>query len=447
MSTNFDLSAIDQTVELRRKHERIETQVICDLLFKPELFEQCYLNEMDFANEWQRNVFRIAKAINASGVRPDIVNIAEQAEREGNPVSIDDLRTLAINGEGSVFGWKGHFRSAKQNSKLRQTHEVLSNGLTKLHGEDGDEVIDKVLQELMSLSITGRTYSRTIDEVLVDCVKELESRFQKTGTVGITTGIAEMDRFFGGFHESDLVVIGARPAMGKTAFALCLAMNSNQPVGFISAEQCDTQIVHRMIGNKGRINSSVIRNGSFQESDWPRITAGVTTLQGRPIYFNDQPAITSAEVCRQARQWVKTCGIKILFIDYLQLIKHADKRLQRTEVVTENVQMFKALAKELNITVVTLAQVARAVDGRPYQNKGRVPMAHDISDASEVEKTADLILMLYRDEVYNADSLEKGICEVHIPKNRHGEIGFIPTKFEGQFYNFEDLKTYSALEG
>jgi replicative DNA helicase len=243
-----------------------------------------------------------------------------------------------------------------------------------------------------------------------------------------------MDKFIGGFHNSDLVIVGARPAMGKTAFMLNLAINADAPVGIISAEQGMMQMGGRVIAIDGRINTAGIRSGKLEDEDYNRMTASYSRLRDRVIQFYDKPAPTLQDIVRQARKWKHNLDIKALYIDYVQRVK-VDGKAPRHEQIGDVAMGLKELARELDIPVIALAQVNRSVEART----NRRPQMGDLKDSGVIEQEADVIAMLYRDEVYDENSQHKGIAEVDIKKNRHGDIGIVRTVWRAEYLRFEDL--------
>jgi len=287
---------------------------------------------------------------------------------------------------------------------------------------------------LMAMNHTKRQFDHTLQSSLNAAIEDLERRMDGGEVLGVKTGIAAVDRFIGGFHNSDLIIVGARPAMGKTAFMLNLAINADAPVGIISAEQGMMQMGGRVIAIGGQVNTARMRSGDLGKDDFDRITQIGTKLRDRVIQFYDKPAPTLQDIVRQARKWKHKLKIKALYIDYVQRIK-VDGKAPRHEQIGGVAMGLKELARELDIPVIALAQVNRSVEART----NRRPQMGDLKDSGVIEQEADVIAMLYRDEVYDENTDSKGIAEIDIKKNRHGEIGIIRTSWRAEFLRFDDL--------
>lgn len=242
-------------------------------------------------------------------------------------------------------------------------------------------------------------------------------------------------------HPEHLYITDDYTVTHNTALLLNLAINSGVPFGIISSEQSHDQMGVRMISISGKVSGNKIRQGTLEEEDWTKLSAGAQTLMRRNFWINDDGTITIDGIRRQARKWFYTHGIKVLFVDYIQRIYPTDKRLPKHEQVAEVTTGLKSLAKELGIPVIALAQVNRECEKRT----DRRPSMGDIADASIIEKEADMIMTLYRDEVYNDDTTDKGIAELGICKNRHGPIGVLRAAWQGSYFRFEDL-AYNGYE-
>jgi replicative DNA helicase len=258
----------------------------------------------------------------------------------------------------------------------------------------------------------------------------------------MTTGYKQLDEAMGGFFDSDLIIIPARPAMGKTACLLNIILRCGGTPGVISAEQGHDQMGIRTVCIGGKINHHKFRTGQLEEEDWTSMTASIMKFKERNGRIYDKPAPTMLEIEKIARRWVYKNGVDILFIDYAQRISHEDKRMPRWQQNTDIAMRLKELARTLNIPVVALAQVNRDCEKRPSKR----PEMGDIADASAYEKEADAIITLYRDEVYNEDTPDRGVLEMDFKKNRHGPIGVIRMKWEGQYMRVDDFTDYEQRQ-
>jgi replicative DNA helicase len=292
------------------------------------------------------------------------------------------------------------------------------------------------MRALLALSSAETAREHTMRQAVKAAWEDIEAAFASGGKLrGITTGLPELDDYLGGFHPGDLIVIGARPAVGKTALLLSMAQAADAPRGFISAEQSSGQIGQRAISMASRVPVSVLRAGQLQEHDFPMCSAAIGQLTQQDCVIYDKPAPTLAEVVHVARRWKVERGIQIIYLDYIQRIKHGTAKQPRHERVAEIAEGLKELARELNIPIVALAQVSRAVDERTNKRPGMA----DLSDSSALEKEADQVLMLYRDEVYNPQTEHRGTAELILEKNRHGGIGMVRIAFNAPIVTFSGM--------
>jgi len=413
-----------------------EQEIIACLMRKNSLMQDCELTPNQFEYEALGEIYGAISQLITSGQVADIVTIGDLMR--GNRQ--DHLRlAIDISKESAarISGFDAYKNIIIKSFKKRTAMNIATSLQFNLSENDDLDSIDKAISDLMSIDTSKAKYSHTLDECVIAGLAIVEDAFESQGIVGISTGLQALDDCLGGFHKTDLIVIGARPAMGKTALLLNMANAVKEGSGIISSEQGHAQAGLRFISMNGSVDSQKMRTGKMEEDDWPKLTAGVSLVKGRPCHINDEPGISITKLVKQAREWKFKYDIKILFVDYIQKIKGSDVRKNKTDQVTEVTGTLKNLARELNIPVVALAQVKRDVESRPNKRPGM----GDMSDASEIEKEADVIMTMYRDEVYSPDTMYKGICELDVCKNRHGPIGVINTSFIGRYMQFKDLNS------
>lgn len=350
----------------------------------------------------------------------DILTVSERLERKYGQ---DDLMLLGkcIKACVSTANLKSYAKIIRDESQKRRAMSIASLLLDTVK-HDGLDAVDVAIKDLMALTMTRKNHEVSISQVMKRAIEIIQLADEsKGGLIGVPSGLLDLDRILGGFHDSDLYVVGARPAIGKTAVLLNFANNANTPCGIISAEQPAEQIGLRLIAIDGRVCAHKMRNGELEELDYTRVATTAAQFNRRNnIHIYDKSGPTIMEVIRQARKWKMQHDIKILYVDYVQRIKWTDMRIARHEQVGNVVMCLKELARDLNIPVVALAQVNRDVEKRPDKR----PNMGDLANSSEIEKEADCILLLYRDEAYDENSMDKGIMEIEIAKNRHGPTGF-----------------------
>jgi len=393
-----------------------------------------HLQPEHFTDIRHRWLFGVLMALNADRTPTDIVTIhhylvKRHGERGREAAVYADEIYNATPGAANIANYA---KILVERHTERQTREIAST----LSDNPTQEGAQEAMRALLALAQTDQAREHTMRQAVKAAWEDIEAAFAGGGKLrGITTGLPELDDYLGGFHPGDLIIIGARPAMGKTALLLSMAQAADAPRGFISAEQSSGQIGQRAISMTSRIPVSVLRAGQIGEEDFPMCSAAIGRLTQQDCVIYDKPAPTLAEVVHVARRWKVERGIQILYVDYVQRIKHGNAKQPRHERVAEVAEGLKELARELNIPVVALAQVARAVDER---NNKRPGMA-DLSDSSALEKEADQVIMLYRDEVYKPDSEHRGTAELILEKNRHGGIGMIRVAFNGPIVTFSGL--------
>ncbi len=261
----------------------------------------------------------------------------------------------------------------------------------------------------------------------------------KEAITGIATGFNLFDDKTSGLQNSDLIIVAGRPSMGKTSLAMNIAenaaLNNERSVAVFSMEMPGEQLAIRMMSSLGRIDSHNLRTGKLDDHDWPRLISSVNMLSKAKLFIDDTPALTPTELRARTRRLKREHGLDLVVIDYLQLMQVAGSTENRATEISEISRSLKALAKELNVPVVALSQLNRSVESRPDKR----PVMSDLRESGSIEQDADLILFIYRDEVYNPESAEKGIAELLIRKQRNGPIGMVKLAFLGQYTRFENL--------
>jgi replicative DNA helicase len=298
------------------------------------------------------------------------------------------------------------------------------------------DVVDEVMRELMQLNQGRKSYECSLQSAVGLALEYLDEVQQNKGKLtGITTGLKDLDEMLGGYHKRDLICIGARPAMGKTAFMLNSVEKADVPVGIITGEQGRNQIAQRMLMINGRINSYRMRLGKLTEMDWQNIIESSIRLNKMQGWLYDKSRPNILDIERQARKWSFHHNIKLLWIDYLQRVK-INSKAPKHERIEEIAQNLNSIGEELDIPVCALCQINRDVEKRPDKR----PLMADFKDSGAIEQEADIMVTLYRDEVYNKETVDKGIAEIGVPKNRHGPEGRIKTLWEGQYMTFKNYR-------
>ena len=416
-----------------------EQEVIAAMLMSPHLAKECDLSASEFRHSVYQEIYSAMRTIVDSGETFDPVTLAmhfeqslPQSEASHVRQGMADLLEKSIGSKG-MFG--KYCLGIRESFRLSEITSIAKTLLFDIQETKDAGAADKAITQLMALERTGRSYSWTLEQAVKAGLRQIETAAERDGLVGIETGIPLLNDATGGFNNSDLIVIGARPAMGKTALLLNLANNAGVASGIVSAEQGNEQLGKRMLSIEGSCDAQKIRTATLDDDFTNKLSMAARRLVNKKIWINDQPAINIVQLCRQVREWVHRYGAQIAYVDYIQKIKGSSPRMNPKESTAEVVSTLKNLAKELQIPIVALAQVNREVDKRTDAR----PHMGDLSNAGEIEMEADLVIMLYRDEVYNEDTPDKGIAELLIEKNRHGPTGRIRTAWIGRYMQFKEL--------
>lgn len=391
---------------------------------------QALLSVDHFTSPFRQRLWTAIRDRMLAGEPADSVTIAEDLPSDA--ADIFDMVRNTITG-GVVPVYVGIVRN---NWRRREAAGVASRLLASVRASE-DEAVDRAIAELMQLNATVTECEFTGKQAVQLAWNQAEEAYENGGKLpGITTGLAALDAILGGWHNSDLTIIGARPAMGKTALMVGLAEASAEAgivTGVFSAEQPAAQIGVRRLALASGVGAAQIRAGQFSEDDWGKLTAGLKRAAMRNLRIYDRSAITLDELIGVARKWKHAHGIGVLFIDYAQRITVPG--VDRVTEVSAIARGLKNLARDLHIPVISLAQVKAEVERRDDKR----PNAGDLANSDELTREADQILMLYRDEVYRRDSPDAGIAEILVEKNRHGPTGFKKLAFMAETMRFADF--------
>lgn len=419
-----------------------EQGVICMAIRNNSRMQNCDLEPYEFESWQNQEIYRVIQSLVNAGKVADLITVCEELEDSCPDQQFLPYVKGLIDDAWSINSFEQCCEIVRGDYRKLQAMDIANELKRSLESGSQGEAVDTAIQQLMSLNTVGRNFDHDMNSVMAAGLRMIDEAMDSQGLIGVDTGLPDLNECLGGFHKTDLIVVGARPAMGKTAFMLNLALAANKSVGIISAEQGHEQMGLRLISIEGKLDSQKIRTGGFYDEEWSTLAQAVNRLKVKTIRVNDEPGISISKIIRQARDWKFKYGIEALYVDYLQKIRATDKRMKKHEQVGEVAGLLKNLARELEIPVIALAQVNRDCEKRPNKR----PMNSDLADASEIEKEADEILFLYRDEVYNADSQDKGIAEIDISKNRHGPTGMVRCVFIGKFMQFKEIAPQSYAE-
>ncbi len=311
-------------------------------------------------------------------------------------------------------------------------------------GRNSVELLDEAEREVFEIAeqrARGGEGFQPIRQLLTKAVDRIETLFQQDDPItGLSTGFSDFDAKTSGLQAADLIIVAGRPSMGKTSFAMNIAENVaiavQRPVAVFSMEMPGESLAMRMMASLGRIDQHRVRTGRLEEDEWPRLTGAVSMLSAAPLHIDDTAALTPTELRARSRRLKRELGdLGLIVVDYLQLMQAPGVAENRTNEISLISRSLKALAKELNVPVIALSQLNRNLEQRPNKR----PVMSDLRESGSIEQDADLVVFIYRDEVYNEDSADKGVAEIIIGKARNGPTGIVRLAFLGQYTKFENF--------
>ena len=378
----------------------------------------------------------------------DVVTLADRLEHRKE---LSDASALAYLGTlakdtPSAANIRAYADIVRERSILRQLISVgtaITESGYNAEGQDSKTLLDEAEQKVFRIADQGARSKqgfRSIKSLLKSTVEHIDMLFEKDDPItGAPTGFSDFDEMTSGLQAGDLVVIAGRPSMGKTSFAMnmaqYLAVKQRATVAVFSMEMPGEQISMRMLSSLGRIDQHRLRTGKLTEEDWPRLSSAVSMLSDVPLFVDDSAALTPTDLRARARRLKREHDLHLIVVDYLQLMQVAGTSENRATEISEISRGLKALAKELSVPVVALSQLNRSLEQRPNKR----PVMSDLRESGAIEQDADLIVFIYRDEVYNEDSPDKGTAEIIIAKQRNGPIGSTRLTFLGQYTSFENF--------
>lgn len=399
----------------------------------------------DFYRGANRAVFGAMVALVDKREPIDIVTLSNELRTRGafdESGGIENLSRLAsIVPSASNVGF--YAKVIKEMALRRRMIHEASEIISQAFNPEGDveEFLDISEQRILGVSeFRIRPSFYKVGELVQGSIKLIEKLYdQKEPVTGVPSGFDNLDGLTAGFQASDLIIIAARPSMGKTSLALCMSefvgIEKHKAVALFSLEMSKEQIVLRMLCSQARVDNSKVRTGHLGERDFPRLVDAASKLAEAPIYIDDTPAITITEMRAKSRRLHKEHGLSLIVVDYLQLMRSPAYSNSREQEISDISRSLKALAKELGVPVIALSQLNRSVESR----NDKRPVMSDLRESGAIEQDADLIMFVYRDEVYNPESVDKGVAELIISKQRTGPTGTVRLAFSPEYTRFDKL--------
>ncbi len=419
--------------------------LIMDSSFLDETAE--IIQREDFYYQHYGIVFEAIIELTNEGITPDLVTITDRLVRKNAPLEIRDGEHLKYLAEsvpivGNVLSYA---QIVKNKSLLRQiidkNREIEE--LCFSEGESVENILDTTEQNFLALlQRRGASDATPIGQIVNNAMEKIYEAYEnKADITGIPTGFIDLDSMTAGMQRSDLILVAARPSMGKTAFALNIAsyvvLKRDLPVVIFSLEMSQESLVNRLFSIDSGIDAKNIRTGDLEDYEWPRLEESAKTIGRSKLIIDEAPSITISEIRSKCRKYKQQQDIQLVVIDYLQLISSNGNQESRQQEISNISRSLKALARELDIPVIALSQLNRGVE----QREDKRPMLSDLRDSGAIEQDADVVMLLYRDDYYNKDeSKEKGISEIIVAKQRNGPTGTIRLKWLAKYTRFVNLE-------
>jgi replicative DNA helicase len=442
-----------QVLSLRTPPHSIDAEqsVLGGLLLDNRAWESVseVLEDSDFYSHKHRNIYRAIKSLVDQEQPVDVVTVSEELEELG---TLEEVGGIAYLGEladmtPSTANSGAYGVIVKERSQQRRLIEAASDITQSAYEPEGKnslDILSDAEQKIAQIAEGNRKEGGpvVVGPILKSTLDQLDELFNKPeGLSGITSGFTEIDNRTSGFQKADMVVVAGRPSMGKTTYAMNLVENAlvatKRPCIVFSMEMPSESIVMRMLSSIGKIDQTRIRSGKLIEDDWPRLSSAVNILKDLPLYIDDTPALTPQDMRARCRKVYRENDndLALVMVDYMQLMRVSGPSEGRSQEISEISRSMKAIAKEFSCPIIALSQLNRSLEQRPNKR----PVMSDLRESGAIEQDADIIAFIYRDEVYNEDTPDKGIAEIITGKHRNGPIGTDRLAFVGKYTRFENL--------
>jgi replicative DNA helicase len=405
------------------------------------------ITDRDFYRKDHRLIFSAIAALAEDANPCDVVTVSERLESRGEldqAGGLEYLATLANETPGAANA-RSYAKILRERSMLRSLISVgneISGAAFGTDGRTAAEIVDEAERLVFEIAESGsraKAGFKALKQILPAAVDRIDLLHQSDGDItGIPSGYTEFDKLTAGLQPGDLIIVAGRPSMGKTTFAVNIAENaaigSRVPTAVFSMEMPSEQLAFRMISSLGRVNQTHLRTGKFPDEDWSRINTAVQLMSEAPMFIDDTPGLSPTEIRARARRLQREHGLGLIVVDYLQLMAVPGNKENRATEISEISRSLKALAKELSVPIIALSQLNRGVE----QRTDKRPVMSDLRESGAIEQDADVIIFIYREEVYNPETLKKGTADIVVAKQRNGPIGDFVLTFVGQYTKFEN---------
>ncbi len=433
-----------------------ECGVLGSIIIDPEAIVQVsdFLHADDFYRDAHHTIYEVILQLYEEHEPADFITICDELERRNKLEEVGGASyiTSLINQVPTSGNVEFYARIVERTAILRRLIHAAGQ-IAAIAYEEGDAEIalDKAEQLIFNISQRhARSDFSHMRDVLAEYMNKLDKLHERRGSiVGVPTGFTDLDRLTGGLQKSDLIVLAARPGIGKTSLALSLAHNTalkfHNSIAVFSLEMSKDQLAQRLLSMDARIDQQRLRTGIIEEDEWDRIVYAMDTLSESNIWIDDTAGISTMEMRSKARRLQAEHGIDLIIVDYLQLMQATiggRRNENRVQEISEISRSLKGLARELNVPVLALAQLSRAVESR----QSKVPQLSDLRESGSIEQDSDIVMFIYRDDLYNQESERKNIADIIIAKHRNGPVGEISLYFQASQTRFRDLELNSSAE-
>ncbi len=451
-------SAADNRIEtLRVPPQSIEAEqaVLGGMMLAPDAIDRVgdFLQEADFYRRDHRLIYRAIRELSERNKPFDAVTLGEWFESNGSAEQVGGVSYILelASTTPSAANIRAYAEIVREKAVLRQLIEAgtdIIDDAFQPNGRESNEVLSAAEQRVFRIAEQGRTGLKdfvAIREAMREAFEILQTRYENQGSVtGLPTGFVDLDELTAGLQPSDLIILAARPAMGKTTLALNIAeyaaIKTKKAVAVYSMEMSSSQLAFRLMSSIGRINAQRLRTGQLEDEDWSRVNMSIKMLSELKIFIDDTPALSPDVLRSKARRIKREHDLGLIVIDYLQLMSVPGSGENRATEISEISRSLKALAKELDVPVIALSQLNRGLESRTDKR----PVMADLRESGAIEQDADIIVFIYRDEYYHKDSTDKGLAEIIIGKQRNGPTGTVKLKFFGEYTRFDNLARDSS---
>ena len=427
--------------------EEAEQSVLGAIILEPTTIQVAaeHLKPDDFYNPRHKLIFEAMLSLYGANDNITLVTLKNQLERCGQLETVGSMKYIAeiAGAVGTSVYIRDHINIVKDKALYRSFIQMANNVLSKSYSTETpiEKLSDEVEKQVFGiLQNSGSGDFTHIRDVILEPFNDIEEIIKNGGQIpGISTGFIDLDRITAGLHNSNLIIIGARPSMGKSALGLNIVQNaavkSKKICAVFTLEMAKKEVANRMLACEAGVDLSKMRTGDIQQTDWEKLAEAMGVLAEANIYIDDTSSITLAEIRSRCRKLKIEHGLDMVMIDYLQLMEGGGNEASRQQEISNISRGLKVMAKELEVPVIALSQLSRTLETRADKR----PMMSDLRESGAIEQDADVIMFIYRDEYYNPESEDRGVAEIIIGKQRSGSTGTVKLRYDGQYTRFSNL--------